>query len=187
MTHGAALVEGDRWEVEALKQILIGNTLAHSVFKENHLDIQKIKQDLWTSTVSSLRLLPRSASSPCLGSSAWDFSLLCLRDPSPQSTGSFWTWSAPTDRTDCRRQVRVWLSAQSAKFPRPSCLSCYLVLVRVRQGLGRLREVRELYKEAQSVSLAVAWRVMFPDGLVKLCALLAPPRVAELVIAQRCL
>lgn len=28
---------------------------------------------------------------------------------------------------------------------------------------------------------------MFPDGLVKLCALFAAPRVAELVIAQRCL
>lgn len=50
-------------------------------------------------------------------------------------------------------KVMVWLSARS-RFPRPSCLGHYLVLVRVRQGLGRLREVGQLYEEAQSVSLA---------------------------------
>lgn len=42
MTHRAALVEGDCREVEAFKQILIGNTLAHSIFEENHLFIEKI-------------------------------------------------------------------------------------------------------------------------------------------------
>lgn len=50
-------------------------------------------------------------------------------------------------------KVMVWLSARS-RFPRPSCLGHYLVFVRVRQGLGRLREVGQLYEEAQSVSLA---------------------------------
>lgn len=52
-------------------------------------------------------------------------------------------------------QIKVWLSARS-RFPRPSCLGHYLVLVGVRQGLGRLREVGQLYEEAQSVSLAEA-------------------------------
>lgn len=37
VTHRAALVEGDCWEIEAFEQVLIGNTLAHSIFEENHL------------------------------------------------------------------------------------------------------------------------------------------------------
>ena len=66
-------------------------------------------------------------------------------------------------------------------------LSCYLVLVRIRQSLGGLCGVGQLYEEAQRVSLTVAGGIMFSQRLVELCALLAAPRVAELVVAQRCL
>lgn len=61
----------------------------------------------------------------------------------------------------------------------------HLVLVRVRQGPGRLRGVRQLDVEAQRVSLAVAGGIMFPHRLVEPGSLLAAPRVAELVVAQR--
>lgn len=40
-THCAALVQGDSWEVESFEQILISNTLAHSIFKENHLCLEE--------------------------------------------------------------------------------------------------------------------------------------------------
>lgn len=37
VTHCAALVEGDCWEVQAFEEIFIGNTLTDSIFEENHL------------------------------------------------------------------------------------------------------------------------------------------------------
>lgn len=65
------------------------------------------------------------------------------------------------------------------------CLSCYLILVRIRQSLGGLCGVGQLDEEAQRVSLTVAGGIMLSQRLVELRALLAAPRVAELVVAQR--
>lgn len=57
VTHRATLVQGDGREVEAFKQVVKGNTLAHSVFKKYHLEKRKHKLTALNSGKFSDRIL----------------------------------------------------------------------------------------------------------------------------------
>lgn len=83
--HCAALVKGDCRKVEAFKQVVKGNTLTYSIFKEYHLK----KKGYASKQQSRFCGFFLELFSPCWGSLPSGFSLLCPHSPSPQSTSSF--------------------------------------------------------------------------------------------------
>ena len=88
------------------------------------------------------------------------------RSASPEATG---------------HSCRPWLP-QAFKPRNTSGGQTYFIFIGIGQGLGCLCVFRKIDIESQDISLSVAGRVVFANGLVELGPLFAPPRIAKFII-----
>lgn len=75
-----------------------------------------------------------------------------------------------------------WIRYGTKELRLPPRRSAYLIFVSIWQRLGGFCFFRKTDVEAEHISLAIARRIMFTNGLVELSAFLTAPRVAKFVI-----